>query len=335
MKILIATGIYPPDIGGPSEYAKNLEENWQNLGHEVRVSVFSRWNFLPTGLRHLIYLLSIIPPILRSDFVVTLDTFSSALPATIVSIVLRKKIIVRTGGDFLWEWYVERTGDMIFLRDFYSSLDGKLNLKEKIIFNITKFVLNNVNAVIWSTEFQKNIFFKPYILEHQRHFIVENYYGQKVSGQDYKDKNFIAASRSAKLKNLDLLKDVFENDKLKKIGVYLDSTQVSHKELISKIESSYAVILASISEISPNTINDAIRHGKPFIVTKEVGIYDRIKDIALFIDPKSKIDIEQKVLWLCDPKNYELQKSKVESFNFVHTWEDIAKEYINIFNVIK
>ena len=29
MKILIATGIYPPELGGPAEYAKNLEYIWK------------------------------------------------------------------------------------------------------------------------------------------------------------------------------------------------------------------------------------------------------------------------------------------------------------------
>jgi len=34
MKILIATGIYPPDIGGPAKYAKSLAEELES--REIR-----------------------------------------------------------------------------------------------------------------------------------------------------------------------------------------------------------------------------------------------------------------------------------------------------------
>ena len=38
MKILISTGIYPPDIGGPAQYARNLYATWKKQGHDVKVA---------------------------------------------------------------------------------------------------------------------------------------------------------------------------------------------------------------------------------------------------------------------------------------------------------
>ena len=52
LSICIATGIYPPELGGPAEYAKNLASVWESQGHSVSVKVFSRFNYFPTGLRH-------------------------------------------------------------------------------------------------------------------------------------------------------------------------------------------------------------------------------------------------------------------------------------------
>jgi glycosyltransferase involved in cell wall biosynthesis len=79
-------------------------------------------------------------------------------------------------------------------------------------------------------------------------------------------------------------------------------------------------------------ILDAIRLNKPFIVTKETGIAERIKDIAIFVDPENPDDIQEKILWLLDAQNHAEQKKKIESFTFTHTWEDMAREYVDLFN---
>ena len=72
----------------------------------------------------------------------------------------------------------------------------------------------------------------------------------------------------------------------------------------------YAFILVSLGDISPNMIMDAIRFNRPFIVTRETGIYERIKDIAIFVDPENTEDIAEKIIWLSEPENYEKQKEK-------------------------
>ena len=68
----------------------------------------------------------------------------------------------------------------------------------------------------------------------------------------------------------------------------------------------------------------------PFICTREIGIYERIKDIGLFINPLNEDGIKEKILFLADDKNYEEQKKKVESFNFQHSYRDIAEEILRI-----
>ena len=338
MKIVIATGIIPPEIGGPAQYAKNLADIWRKQGYSVSVHVFSRFNFLPTGLRHFVYFCSILFDIAKSDFVLVLDTYSSALPATIVSKLFGKKIILRTGGDFLWEFYVERTGDLVLLREFYPSINSgqvKFSFKEKIIFKLTKIILNGIDAIIWSTEWQKDIFMEPYTLQNQKNFIVENYYGPRLPSYEPTKKNFIAFSRKLKWKHISMLRKVFGRGDISELGCVLDTTSAEHSQFLEILEHSYAVIIASLGDISPNTILDAIRCQKPFILTKETGLYPRIKDIGIFADPKDENDIAEKVLWLCDPKNYDAQKKKVESFSFIHTWEDIAKEYLDVYKKIK
>lgn len=331
LSLHIATGIYPPEVGGPAEYAKNLEELWRNQGHTVGVSVFSRLNYLPTGIRHIVYFLTLLPRIWNVDCVFVLDTFSVAFPAVCASILLRKKVIIRVGGDFLWETYMMRTGDTVLLRDFYTTTRALWSRKEKIIFSITQFSLKHASVIIWSTPWQKEFTVGAYGLEHTHHAVVENYYGTRVPSSPQIDKVFVASARRSPWKNLAVLQKIFNDEPLMSLGFSLDTDHVNHDEFLTKISHSYAVIVASISDISPNTILDAIKCHKPFIVTKETGLYDRIKDIAVFVDPLNKEDIQEKILWLCNEDNYRAQKKKIEEFTFTHEWEDIGNEYLEVY----
>jgi glycosyltransferase involved in cell wall biosynthesis len=335
MKIAIATGIYPPEIGGPAKYAKNLAETWRNSGNEVSVTIFSRLNYLPTGIRHLVYFLRLIPVVYKADFVLALDTYSAALPALCAAKLLGKIIIIRTGGDFLWESYVERTGDLVLLRDFYKVSIPKFNFKEKIIFFLTKFILNNVDALVWSTKWQKEIFELPYELSKQKNFIIENYYGTKHESLLPQKKNFISFARKLKWKNLELLKKVFERSDVKTVGAILETDNSNKHKFDEILSSSYAVIITSLGDISPNTILDAISYNKPFILTKENGLTERIKDIGIFVDPKNENEIAEKIIWLSQKENYDTQKRKIESFSFVHDWQEMVNEYIDVYNKIR
>ena len=334
MRILITTGIYPPEIGGPAEYAKNLKEEWSKHGHKVTVRIFSQLNFLPTGVRHLVYFCYILPAVLTADLIFVLDTFSAALPSVLAAKMLGKKIILRTGGDFLWESYVERTGELVLLIDFYKTCLDNFSTKERKVFKMIQFILKNVDGIIWSTEWQKSIFMEPYNLQSQKHFVIENYYGPKVISQEPVKKNFIAATRKLKWKNIDLIKKVFTQEEVTRSGAILDTEIVSHDEFLDKLSRSYAVMIASLGDISPNTILDAIRFNKPFILTRENGLYDRIKDIGLFVDPRDPEDIKNRVLWLAKTENYDGQKKKVQDFTFTHSWEEISREYLSVYNSI-
>ena len=41
MKIVLATGIYPPDIGGPATYVRNLAERLTAMGGQVTVIAYA------------------------------------------------------------------------------------------------------------------------------------------------------------------------------------------------------------------------------------------------------------------------------------------------------
>lgn len=349
MRIVVATGIYPPDIGGPSEYAKEVVLALRRIGHKVSICRFSAFLAFPAGLRHFLYFFFVFVRSLGADCIFIPDTFSAAVPAVAVGKLLRKKTIIRTGGDFLWEWYVERTGDLVLLRNFYNTNYeqdtkvrtgiGKLNTKERFVFWLVGWALRNASAVVFSTAWQRDIFSAPYRLDLKKCFVVENCYNTPtptVSSDVLenirikKKKVFVGGTRKLKWKNTERLRRAFAAAKARRPEIDLDVEVAPHKQFVEKIQQAYAVILVSLGDISPNTILDALRAGTPFVLTRECGILNRVGDYALLVDPENEQDIAKKILWLADEKNYVAQTAKVRSFSFYHSWEEIASEILGV-----
>jgi hypothetical protein len=180
MKILVCTGIYPPDVGGPAEYARHLFYEFCRQGNRVKVLVYKLERKLPFLVSHSWYFFRVLFNIYKANLIIALDTFSVGWPAVCAARLFRKKILIRIGGDFLWENYVEATGHLITLSDFYKKMPA-LSLRHKTIFSITKFVLRNASALVFTTGWQKDIWQKAYNLKQDKLFIVENYYGEKTS----------------------------------------------------------------------------------------------------------------------------------------------------------
>jgi len=332
-KILIATGIFPPDIGGPAEYAKNLYDEFMARGHKVGVLTYKLEKRLPAGIRHTLYFLKMAANVYGTDLIIALDTFSTGLPAVLAAKIFGKKIIVRVGGDFLWENYVESTGNLITLKDFYGNIP-KLSFKQKIIRLLSGFVFKNCAYLVFSTEWQKKMIEKNYGIGDKKAVIIENFYGDRIASFEPKEKNFIFAGRLIKLKNLEMLKNAFEEAKKEDKNIKLEIISgISHEELIKKLQHCYAAILPSLSEISPNFILDAIRAEKPFIMTKESGFSDKLKELGIFIDPLSREDIKDKILSLSKDDVYKLYKERITNFRFGHYWKEIADEFLSVYNL--
>ena len=331
MKILICTGIFPPDIGGPAQYAKNLREEFIREKHQVKVMSYKFEKKLPSGLRHCFYFLKIIPLVLRTNLIIALDTFSVGLPVVCAAKIFGKKIIVRVGGDFLWETYVEKTGHKITLKDFYCQ-KPQLPLKHKFIAFLEKFTLRNASVLAFNTLWQKELFQDVYGLNASKTFAIENYYGGKNEDHEPKEKNFLFGGRRIKFKNLEILQKIFEEFKREGREINLEIIDnLSYDDLLEKIKHSYALIVPSISDFAPNFIIEGLSANKPFILTKNCGLVDKLRNIGIFVDPFSKDDIKSKILFLANEQNYKEYKERVANFNFTHSWKQIAGEFLEIY----
>jgi tRNA pseudouridine55 synthase len=329
MNICIATGTYPPKVGGTALYAKNIQAKFKDFGHKVRIVTFTIENYLPSGLRHFMYTLKLLFKALGSEVILAMDTFSVYIPTIIVSKILRKKVCVRIGGDFLWEQYTDRTPHKVLLQDFYTfDVLKNLSRKERVIHKLINWALHNTDALIFNTAWQRDIFVKGYGIKEENTFVVENRIGKKKAPRSLygEVKNFVWVARDIGFKNGDVVRSVFDEISRERKDIVLQGGQVSFEEMEDLVTNAYALILPSISDISPDFILKAVEYNKPFIITKHTGISKDVLENGLLVDPLSSEDIKKKILELSKKEVYEIQAQKIADFDRTHTWTKVARE---------
>jgi hypothetical protein len=209
MKITIALG-NAADTGGPTKYALNLRTQWEALGHEVRLVSYAPWMWrLPSGVRHLCYTVSLMSAARTADIFVGFDTMTVGAPLALASKLSRVPYIIRIGGDFVWEQYVERTGNLVKLSRFYTEARAKWSGKERLEVWLTGLVARNAAAMMFNSAWQKNMWCRVYGISAASACVVENYFPTRSEGLPPVQKNFVAAGRAIKLKQEDMLKRVF------------------------------------------------------------------------------------------------------------------------------
>ena len=120
-RILITTGIFPPDIGGPATYAELVAGSLNDREFKVCVLTYSRkfgignfdskykfkivrvWGKWPVWVKHFIFGIKLLGLARKNDTIFALNVWSAGFPSLIVSKIFRKKFIVRIVGDYAWE----------------------------------------------------------------------------------------------------------------------------------------------------------------------------------------------------------------------------------------
>ncbi len=106
--VLIATGLYPPEVGGPATYTRHLETSLPQHGVSVHVLPFRRVRAYPTIVRHIAYLVLLLREGSNADVIYAQDPVSVGLPAMIASFLMRKPFMLKVVGDYAWEQASQR-----------------------------------------------------------------------------------------------------------------------------------------------------------------------------------------------------------------------------------
>lgn len=374
--ILIATGIYPPELGGSGEYAKKLARIW-SLEKKYKISVLTFADNSDSSLeegfevfrisrkskfRHLNYLFACLRLGKRCDAILVLDNFSAAFPSALANLFLKKKMVLRNGGDFLWEKAVESGAYFGTFRKYYES---KLSFKEKLIKFLINFSMLRANKIVFSGDFQRQVFLKNYSIKENNTLIIENPYETKkdlssIKNHVSREKIIIYAGRIMRLKNLDLLIDVFlkfkknHNEfKLKILGdgPYKGSIDSRVKSLggesvgiimgpamlradfLNELKKSYLYILPSLSDMTPNSVLDSFALGTPFVSTRETGFQYFLEGKAKTFDPLNPQELLNIFEYLAVENNYQAYQKALEGIKYQVSWNDYSENILKLFNL--
>lgn len=112
-RVLLATSIYPPDIGGPASFAAQFAAAWAARRHSVTVVAPQREateqrSFHVAPLIHRAtgrwgYVVTLFRAAKEADVLFAQDASSYSILASVVAALRRLPFVVRLGGDLLWE----------------------------------------------------------------------------------------------------------------------------------------------------------------------------------------------------------------------------------------
>ncbi|MEA3464009.1 MAG: glycosyltransferase [Patescibacteria group bacterium] len=172
LKVLIATGIFPPDIGGPATYVKALREELPKLGCEVKVVTYGFARKQKTENRKQLYELFIVDReqniLFRyiryfwqvfklagwADAVYVQGLVGEGLPSWFACRLRRKKYILKIVGNYAWEQGRQRFGVRELLDDFQNR---KYGWQVELMRKIQRIVAHGAQKIITPSNYLKRI----------------------------------------------------------------------------------------------------------------------------------------------------------------------------------
>lgn len=357
-KIFIATGIYPPEIGGPATYAELLARELPKRGLDVKVLPFREVRSYPKIIRHLVYLIKIIVDSKDCDIIFSQDPVSTGLPSILAGFLTGKKIVLRIAGDYAWEQSVQKYGVKDDIDDFQNK---KYGFKIECLRKIQSFSVRNADAVIAPSKYFANLVSG---WNNHKKEINHIYNGIDLNFEFHKEDKYttntiITAARLVPWKGIDTLIDIIstvENWNLKIAGEGPDKSRlekmVSDKNLSSRVgflgqldkknlykeiyKSNIFALLSNFESFSFQVV-EAMFVGTPVIATN-IGNLDEIitnEHNGFLINPQNKkkfIDIINDIV--SDQSKREAIVNKAKSRSEYFSIEKTIDNVMDIFNKV-
>tara|TARA_B100000508_G_scaffold25039_1_gene18098 strand:- start:3949 stop:5034 length:1086 start_codon:yes stop_codon:yes gene_type:complete len=214
MRVIIATGIYPPEVGGPATSSKLLKEKLEAEAIGVQVVVFGLSRKFPKVIRHIHYTLRLLRAVgLRKTIIFSQDIISVGFPAAVVSFMPNVSLVARVPGDYAWEQSTQKFGVTETLDDFQ---DKGYGLKIETLRKVQRWVLRRAHTVIVPSNYFKSIVIK-WGINQQTLVVVYNGIDCKLEFKNKVQTNtrlplkIVTAGRLVPWKGFDTLIEIFQS----------------------------------------------------------------------------------------------------------------------------
>ena len=361
--MLLATGIYPPAIGGPATYVVRLAQELHARGVAVQVLTygektedgrwkmedgepwpvqrvsraggpFARWGRYSKALQVLSK---------DADILYAFSSVSVGVPLLLARVHSPHKVL-RLGGDFLWERATDR-GETRPLAEWYEQKPKRIRLMNSI--------LRTFDSIIFSTRFQEQLYERCYRLL-PLHRVIENAYpeGVPVHHESHAPFRLLYYGRFVGFKNLfSLLSAVATmpeiiltlvgegplcaelRSRASALGIADRVTMQGTAHVPQEREAIFAehdlLILPSFTEISPNAALEARATGLPVLLTEATGLSIPLVQGMMrcpLYRPEQIVRAVQAVL-----EDYPRIANAAAVLPPVRSWADVAEEHLTFF----
>jgi len=355
MKVVFATGIYPPDIGGPATYVHRIAAAFHERKIAVKVIAYGETGNetepLPVFrvsrrggpvMRWWRYAKMLREVAKDADIIYAFSSVSCGVPLWLAHLKGPHKVL-RLGGDFFWERYTDGGGTRS-LKEWYDD--------EPWLNGFMSGMLKHYNHIVFSSAFQEDLYEKYYHML-PLHSVIENALpqGVPIHHERHDPLRLLFLGRFVSFKNLGTLilalKElpgmtlslVGEGPLRRPLEKLIKSEGLSDRVFVLPAVSGDGkqqvfldhdlLVLPSLTEISPNTALEARAAGLPVLLTEETGLSRQLTDAALLRPLRSPEDIVVALREINE--HYSLLADKASSPLPLRTWDMLAEEHLHLF----
>ncbi len=388
MKIILATGIALPEIGGPATYVDALGKELLRRGQDVTVITFAKEvkggvARDESGGMPVVRVSRAGGPVVRwrryagvlrryaadADVVLAFSSVSVGMPLRMAKLKKPYRVL-RVGGDYFWERYTGMGGKRT-LREWYRSrpVSASGTVQDALAYRLTR-RLNRVflqpllprfHAIAFTTAFQEHLYRLAYP-DIRRHLVIQNAfpslnlpadvpYAARAAELKERPVRLLWFGRLVGFKNLSALlravarlphvrlSVVGEGPLLKQLKQEAQALMIIDRvsfqasrgptEKAAVFRDHDALVIPSLTEISPNAALEARAAGMPVLLTEETGLSPELTAGMVLAPLREAEDIARAVL--------ELEQSYAEAAEAAsaplpaRSWEQVADEWMELF----
>lgn len=157
INVLIATGLFPPQEGGPATYSALIARELPHCGIRTQVVSFGEYVHMPAFFRHVAFFLRLIKEARGIDLIYAQDPVSVGFPVMIASSITGIPYVLKVVGDYAWEQGVQRAGVAATLDDFVVNIEARKSFLVRVLWCVQGAVARRAKRVIVPSNYLKGI----------------------------------------------------------------------------------------------------------------------------------------------------------------------------------